>query len=273
MIYFSQAGDAETSVSFDLRDRGLLLGDGVFDTALVRNGHIIFKAAHLARLKRDAAAFEIAWPEADIAAACDAVEGTGQSGALRLTLSRGPSARGVATSTGQKPTVIAHLSPFDTALQRLPLRLQTSAIRRNETSPLSRHKTLAYLDNISAAQTARQAGYDDALFVNMAGHVSCGTIGNLFVRQGAEWVTPRIEAGVIPGIIRNWILDNADRLGVPVMEADLSLEDVLASDAVFMTNSLRLLCPVKAIDARHYPADIPHTIETALKAAIEDHHD
>ena len=266
MILLAQSTNAENAKLFDLSDRGLLLSDGVFDTSLVTEGEIHFKEAHLARLKTDAEALGITWPEVTIASHCEAIENSKLSGALRITLTRGPGKRGVNVSSSATPTIIANLTEFDRAVQCQPLRLQTSEIRRNETSPTSRRKTLAYLDNLVAGQMAREAGFDDALFLNSIGNVCCATVGNLFVQSEGTLFTPPVADGVLPGIMRQCIMKIAPDLGFQVAERSLSVDDVMACDRVFVTNSLRLACPISQIDEKDFPDDLPSEMETALRA-------
>ena len=50
-------------------DRGLLLGDGLYETLLVRGGKPLRLDAHLQRLRRGAAVLDLPLPDMDIAAA------------------------------------------------------------------------------------------------------------------------------------------------------------------------------------------------------------
>ena len=135
---------------FDLTDRGLLLADGVFDTTRVVSGRIILKQAHRARLVRDAAALGIFVPAAELDALAAEAIPPGGSGALRLTVTRGPGARGLAGEASGAPTLMARFSAMELSYPMEPVRLGISSIRRNPTSPTARHKTLSYTDNIMA---------------------------------------------------------------------------------------------------------------------------
>ena len=55
------------------------------------------------------------------------------------------------------------------------------SIRRNEHSPLSRVKSLAYLDNILALREAAEAGCEEALLLNTAGRLAGGSRSNVFL--------------------------------------------------------------------------------------------
>jgi branched-chain amino acid aminotransferase len=257
---------------FDLTDRGLTLGDGLFDTSLARNGKIFRREAHLERFAAGAAALGIPLQLEEAARALDALAGSIRDGALRLTLTRGGGARGLRIPDNPKPILFGAATPGRGELIFTSLSLATTAIRRNETSPSSRIKTLTYLDAILANREAQAKGADEALFENGAGHVACAATGNLFAMFGARLVTPPLEDGVLAGTVRALVLDRAKACGLEPTEVSLPLADWLKADAVFVTNSLRLVAPCSAIDARGFASSEHSTIlklQGALRSAVE----
>src|SRR6185503_7926931 len=127
-------------------------------------------------------------------------------GILRITLTRGPGLRGLAAKTVQ-PSLLITLAPWTSKMLFAPAMLSTSSIRRNETSPASRLKTLSYIDNIIAAREAAAIHCDDALFLNHQGLVASTTIANIFVLRD-DWIaTPRTSDGVLAGIARKKLLE------------------------------------------------------------------
>jgi len=237
---------------FDLTDRGLTLGDGLFDTSLARNGTVFRRDAHLDRFATSAAALGIPLKIDDAALALDALAKSIRDGALRLTLTRGGGARGLRIPDSPKPILFGAATPGRGELIFASLSLATTAIRRNESSPASRIKTLGYLDAILANRDAQAKGADEAVFENCAGHVACAATGNLFAVFGSKLVTPRLEDGVLAGTVRGLILVRAKACGLEPAEASLPLAEWLKADAVFVTNSLRLLAPCSAIDAQAF---------------------
>lgn len=240
----------EGPIPFDLSDRGLLLGDGVFDTALACDGHIAFEDAHVARLAAAAQTLGFAIAPERIVAAMRAVAAAAPRTAIRTTVTRGPGPRGIAPPAETRPFLFAHSGPMRPGLAFAPMRLHRTAIRRNETSPASRLKSLGYLDAVLAARDAAAAGFDEALFLNTGGRVACAGIGNIFGVFGQKLVTPSLEEGVLPGIVRAQVFAVAPRLGLAVDERPLPLDELEGADAVILTNSLRLVGPVTAIGDR-----------------------
>jgi branched-subunit amino acid aminotransferase/4-amino-4-deoxychorismate lyase len=125
-----------------------------------------------------------------------------------------------------------------------------ASVRRNETSPASRIKSCNYLDNVFARLEAAAAGADEGLMLNIAGHVACGSICNVFAVQKGHLLTPPVSTGILPGITRGVVLEIAAREGIPTAEADLTLSALRASDEAFLTNSLIGLMPLTQLDGR-----------------------
>ena len=257
----------EGPVPFDLADRGLLLGDGAFDTALAIEGRVVFEADHVARLAAACAALGFAVEPDALSAAMRAVAAAAPRAAIRTTVTRGPGPRGLAPPVEPRPLIFASAAPAAADLAGAPLRLHVTEIARNETSPTARLKTLGYLDAVLAARTARAAGFDEALFLNTRGRVACAGTGNLFAVRGDRLVTPPPEEGVLAGIVRGRVLALAAGMGLRVEERPAALPEFEAADAVFLTNSLRLVGPVTAIGARALPS-VGNAIVRRLGATI-----
>lgn len=247
-----------TQASLDHTDRGLTLGDGLFDTALAIGGRIAFEAEHVERLVAGAGTLGIpAEPEA-IRRAMRDLAGRGDRLAIRTTLTRGAGPRGLKPPDEPRPTLFATAAPSGRAVAFASLRLWPTEIARNDTSPSARLKTLGYLDAVLAAGEAARAGFDEALFRNTRGAVACAGTGNILcllrARSGASpsLVTPPLSDGVLAGIVRAQVLALAPSCGLAVEERSLSPEELSGAEAVFVTNSLRLLAPVTAIGGTAY---------------------
>jgi branched-chain amino acid aminotransferase len=241
-------------IPLDPFDRGLTLGDGLFETIAVFNARPAYLRAHLDRLEAGAKALAIdlsvAYIESGIAQLL--AGGDPPNAILRITVTRGSGLRGLAGS-GSQATLLMTLVPWQKATVNVPVRLATSAILRNQHSPSSSIKTLSYVDNVLAARDAAKAGADDALMLNTAGRIACTTIANLFAINGTKLMTPPPSEGVLPGIIRGRVLTLADSLGLSPEERPMTLADLASAAAVFLTNSIRLVRPVTEIDGYRLP--------------------
>jgi branched-chain amino acid aminotransferase len=235
-------------------DRGLLLGDGLFETMAVSGGQVFDLDAHLERLAVGLAVLKFAG-SVDLvklrAAIADYAAAGGMAQAvLRLTATRGAGPRGLLPPASPEPTLLMALSPMP-PLNAAPLSLHVATVtRRNEFSPLSRIKALPYLDNVLALQEAREHGADEALLLNTQGRIACASAANVFVLRGDRLETPPISDGALPGIMRARVLALAPKLGLAPVEMPLSAGGLAGADEVFLTNSIRRITPVRECDGK-----------------------
>ncbi|WP_413206216.1 aminotransferase class IV [Rhodospirillum sp. A1_3_36] len=215
-------------------DRGLLLGDGLFETLRAENGAPLRQDAHLARLTRGAEVLGLPLPALDWDAAFRATLAANDltRGSLRLTLTRGTGHRGLLPPAEPSPTVLITAAPPAPPMGPVRLIIAQST-RRNEYSPLSGLKSLNYGDGILARREAQARGADDAVILNTAGRLAETTIATPFVLLGDRMVTPPLSEGGVAGIAREDIL----RAGL-AEEAKLSLDDLKRTNGMVLTNSL-----------------------------------
>lgn len=236
-----QGGSVEGDIALSPFDRGLLLGDGLFETMMVHNGVALWSRDHIDRMAASADELGIAFPlaeiEASIAALCQDVL---SHHVLRLTLTRGSAGRGLAADTGDF-TYLATLQPFDPNLMFKPSAFELVSVCRNETSASSRMKTTSYMDGILAAREAATEAPHEALMMNTKGFVASATIGNVFLVKGNVLVTPSLDQGILPGIMRRNVISVANKAGYTVEERPVEQHELEKADGFFMTNSLRFL--------------------------------
>lgn len=235
-------------------DRGLLLGDGLFETMAVFGGQVFDLDAHLERLTSGLALLRFAGSVDLIKLRAAATEYAATAGmaqaVLRLTVTRGAGPRGLLPPETPEPTVLMTLSPMPPLTQE-PLSLHAATVtRRNEFSALSRVKALPYLDNVLALREAREQGADEALLLNTRGTVACAAAANIFAIRSSRLETPPVSDGALPGTMRTRVLALAPKLGLTPVETSLSPGDLAAADEVFLTNSIRRLMPVRTCNGK-----------------------
>lgn len=235
-------------------DRGLLLGDGLFETLLARDGALVLAEAHLSRLARGCEALGLPAPDlGEALALCEAAARSSGAprAAVRLTLTAGSGGRGL-----ERPASPA-LRMFATAAPAVrpegPAHVLFAEVRRNARSPASRVKSLAYLDNVLARRQATAAGVDEAVMLNGAGEIACASAANLFWLKGGRLFTPALACGVLDGIMRGAVIAAASNAGVGVEEGAWAAEAMLAADAVYLSNSLIGVRRVAEIAGRPIP--------------------
>ncbi len=122
------------------------------------------------------------------------------------------------------------------------MKLILSSVKRNAHSHMTYLKSLNYADNLLEKQKAIQAGYHEALFLNTEGFVAEGSMTNLFFIKNGQIFTPDCHCGLLQGVIRKWVMTHYS-----VTEGYYTLEEVINSDGVFITNSILGIMKVMSI--------------------------
>ena len=239
-------------------DRGLLLGDGLFETMLARDGDLPHLAAHLDRMAAGCATLGLPFARAEAERlAREAAPAVGRF-AVRLTLTAGSGGRGLDRPADPAPRLFATAAP--SAPVATPATAIIATARRNEGSPASRLKTLSYLDNVLARAEARAAGADEAVMLNNRGALACAGAANLFWIAAGRLFTPRLDCGALAGITRARLLALA-----PVEEVATGVEALDHAEAVFLTNSLIGVRQVVSLGERSFA---PHQRIEAMRTAL-----
>jgi branched-chain amino acid aminotransferase len=261
---WTEGGEAAVGVL----DRGLTLGDGLFETILWDGGALRRFGRHMARLRSSAAALSLPPPPDD-----DALEGIVRETlkrnsldamrcAVRITFTAGAGPRGLPRPAPLSPTLIVTAAPSRKAAS--PVILATSTIARNEAAPSSRFKTLSCIDRVVAQIEAANAGADEALQFNTNGALAGGASSNVFVLAGDEILTPALTDGALPGTVRAALVEQ----DLKIRTGSVSRDDLARAEAIAITNALQGCRIAARLDGRALSPD--HPLLRALRAAALD---
>jgi branched-chain amino acid aminotransferase len=244
---------AQSAASLLCFDRGLLLGDGLFETIRAENNTLLFFDAHYQRLKQGAVALAIDFTLSalELKNRCHqllAANGLDAAiASLRITLTRGPSERGIDIPKQQKPTLLIHAAAYINTIAK-PKSVYITDIIRNEYSPIIHLKTTNYLELILAKKQAVDRGYDDGLMPNTKGAITELSTANIFVVIGDNIITPPLKDGVLPGIMRQEIITASRQRNIDIVEKTLYPDDLLAASECFSSNSLIEIQPIISVN-------------------------
>ncbi|WP_020014620.1 aminotransferase class IV [Promicromonospora sukumoe] len=234
-------------------DHGITVGDGVFETCAVLNGHAFALTRHLARLERSAAGMGMA--TLDLRKVRDGVDAvlaaSPDAGRLRITVTDGVGPLGSGRSDGPQTVVVA---ATEAAIVHTG-RAARSPWTRNENSAVAGLKTTSYAENVVALADAIGKGADESVFANTAGDLCEGTGSNVFLELDGELVTPPLSVGCLAGITRELLLEWGAEAGLPVREAKEGelpfsvLDRVSSGEArMLLTGSVRNVQPTVWLD-------------------------
>ncbi len=258
VIYLNGRLVPEKEAVVSVFDHGLLYGDGVFEGIRSYHGRVFMLREHIERLYKSARAIALEIPmgrEEMCRAVVETCRANGcDNGYIRLVVTRGVGTLGLNPHTCARPQVIV----IADAIQLYPpefysrgLRIVTVATVRNHTESINPAvKSLNYLNNILAKIEALNAGVEEALMLNPAGHVAEATGDNVFAIQGRRLTTPPPSSGCLPGITRDVVMKLAAGDGFEVREAVMTRYDFYTADEVFLSGTAAEIVPVVEIDRR-----------------------
>jgi D-alanine transaminase len=132
-------------------------------------------------------------------------------------------------------------------------------------------KTVGLLPNVLAKQQARDAGAQDAIFVDRNGIVMEGASSNVWiVAADGTLVTRPAEHGILRGITRTTLLDVASRLGLTVAEREFKMDELLSAREVFFTSATGSCVPIVEVDGKPIANGHPGTTSSAIRDAFFD---
>ena len=222
-------------------DRGFLFGDGLFETIKVEKRSLLFFHEHYNRLSKSAEKLGIPFNTSMLALKIQCKQlleiNNLRKAAIRVTLTRGSTKRGIKILYSVPSNLLITAVPY-IGLTNIHPTTWITDIKRNEYSLLPQLKTLNFLEPILSRKQAKEKGYNEGIMLNTKGAITETSVGNLFSVINHKIFTPKIEDGLLPGIVRQIIINIAIKNGIPLEEKTLYPEDLLKAAELFQTNSL-----------------------------------
>lgn len=262
--------------------QGVNRGDGVFESMLYTQQAVRKIEAHLARLAVSAEASDLPVPDerswraavdtavADFDATGGAEEAVVKLVAMRGELDQDPAVCWVTVT----PAPRVGMEQRETGVDVLFLdRGYDSKLAERAPWLLMGAKTLSYAVNMAALRYARKHGAHEVIFTSADGVVlEAPTATVLLAQRDGETrrlLTPMLETGILPGTTQSAIFDAAAQNGWELGYGPLRPEDLYQADGVWLVSSIRLLTPVRTIDAKPLRLDAElHDELSALSDAI-----
>jgi branched-subunit amino acid aminotransferase/4-amino-4-deoxychorismate lyase len=223
-------GQASSNTNLLPYSDALIRGDGLFETILTSDQNAIAIDRHILRMEKSAAQLKISMPnQVDIRKRVSKIL-LDQKGLGKMRL--------VVLSDGNW---LISLEQLAAGLEQL--RLTKIAWPINSKSILSGTKSSSYGQSLFAIRWAQSLGFDDGVFVNERGFVVESAFSNLLILSDSKWSTPSLSTGCLPGIMRELLIDWFN-----VAEVEMTYQQLLDSQAIYLTSSLRLIQRVSRLD-------------------------
>lgn len=246
--------DGEPAEGLSVHDRGLAYGDGLFETIRVRSGQPQLFERHLQRLQEGCSRLRLACDMAELRAEILAFSAALDEGVAKLILTRGEGERGYAAPKGApRRVLIASSAPsYPTRNADQGVQLFACTTRLAEQPQLAGLKHLNRLEQVLARAEWQDPNFAEGLMRDTSGRVIEGVFSNIFLVSEGRLMTPVLERCGVAGVMRAELIELARRSGVVVEIEDVSIEQLLHADEVFLCNSLFGIWPVQRLMTRHW---------------------
>lgn len=262
------------SDAISVRDRGLMYGDGVFRTFLLRGGKPLQWPRQYAKLAADCGALRIACPAADVLERdLAAVAMHIPDGVVRITITRGSGERGYAIPAAASPARVVSVSPLPDYPQHhyeRGVRVHLCRLRLAAQPALAGIKHLNRIENVLARAEWSDPDIAEGLLCDADDNVIGGTMSNVFLVSDGELVTPDLARCGVAGVQRERVIELARINNVPVRVTNVGIDELLAADELFLVNSVIGVWQIAACGRRSWS---PGTMTAQIRRWIEQAQD
>ncbi len=153
---------------------------------------------------------------------------------------------------GLTNSLSAYIYPFGEILNQTGINVCVSSWQRTADNAIPARAKVngSYINASLMKNEALQNGYDDAIAIDTHGHVSEGTVTNIFLVRGGVLITPDTSTDMLEGITRDTILKLAEQHGIKTHERVIDRSELYIADEAFMCGSSARITPILSIDKR-----------------------
>jgi len=272
LVYIDGKYYPKSEAKISVFDHGFLYGDGVFEGIRAYNGVVFKLKEHISRLYQSAHAMTLQIPltkEQMVNAVVETLRKNKLKDAyIRLVVSRGTGDLGLDPRKCPEPTVVIITGAIvlhGNEAKEKGVTALISWVRRHPVDSTSHEiKSLNYLNSIMAKIEANNVGMDEAICLDKNGFVSEGTAENIFIVKNGRILTPPAYSGALSGITAQVVAKIATRLGVDVIESNITPYQLFNADEVFFTGTAAEIVPIREVNSRRIGSGKPGPITRQL---------
>jgi branched-chain amino acid aminotransferase len=240
-------------------DHGFLYGEGVYETMRTYHGRPFLFDRHMRRLRRSASMIELPLPFSDdqlaaqIRATQDAAKLDGEA-YIRVLVTRGVGELTYDLNATPNPSLVIIVKPqvdppadaYDKGVRVVIV----DVVRNHPATVNPMIKSNNLMNSALAMQQALRSHAFEGVMRNYKGELTECTTANLFIVKNNVVLTPPLEAGLLPGITREYLFDVGKDIGIEVTETILGDDDLFRADEAFLTSTTRELVPIVTVNDR-----------------------
>lgn len=250
--------NGEPAQCISIEDRGLLYGDGLFETILCDQGNPVLIDLHMQRLLDGCVRLHLPTPEESLLRQeIESVAAT-ENCVIKVIITRGARARGYRFDHNDLTSNrIIYKSPcpqIPDEYYRKGIRLGLSEFKLTDNKALAGLKHLNRLEQVMACYQWPQE-CAEILMLNHHEQVIEGTMSNVFILTADGWKTPKLDYSGINGVMRQWLLTQSNDLNFLCAEENLTVKDLQQAQSLFVCNSVIGIWPVQQFLNQCYVMD------------------
>jgi len=259
LVYIDGKYYPKSEAKISVYDHGLLYGDGVFEGIRAYNGVVFKLEEHIDRLYKSAHPIFLQIPltKAELTeVVLETLKKNKLTNAyIRLVVTRGVGDLELDPRKCPKPTIIIITEPLLQlhSAEKVENGINTiiTWVKRNPVDTATHEmKSLNYMNSILGKIEANNIGADEAICLDKTGYVCEGVGENIFIVRDGKLLTPPLSSGALDGITRALIIRLAKKLGIEVIERNITPNELFTADEVFFTGTAAEVAPIREVNKR-----------------------
>ena len=270
LAYYNGSFGEIESIFVPITDRAYYFGDGIYDVAYCYNHKIFALDEHVDRFLSSARYFDVRLHMGKeelidlIERMADKVDGDKLS--VYFQCSRGTGYRDHLFSGDGYGNIAIMIRPAGIKDQNRPLKTMTATDIRHG---YCGHKTLNLLSNVMAIKEAAKKGLDEVIFVSGKTVTECAH-SNVSILKNGVLYTPPADGKILPGIAREHLLKQCERLGVEWKYRMIEEKELFSADEILVTASGSLCVKVEEINEKTVGGKDPFSAYKLQKAVVDE---
>ena len=256
-VYINGLFMRQSSAKVSIMDRGFCYGDGLFETIRVNKGKIYCLDKHIDRLFNSLPQVLIDLPMTQL----ELIKLTKEilarnefkNAIIRLEVTRGDTQSNIEIDYETHPNLIINIRPYvplPKTVYKRGVRVMLFYEQASLTNAVNKRlKSCNYLSNILLKEISNKKNCMEGIVVDPNFGVTEGTTSNIFIVENGQLKTPPLSPYVLSGITRQIVIDIARDNKIPIFEEQITKEELLDADEIFITSSGIEIVPVTQVDS------------------------
>jgi len=256
-VYINGLFTPLSNAKISILDRGFCYGDGLFETLRASNGKVFYIEQHIDRFFESMQQILIELPMTRLELTKVVQETLARNkyknAVIRLLVTRGDTESNIQIDYKKHPTLVINIRPYTPlpkAAYKKGIRIMLFQERANLINGLKRRlKSCNYLSNVLIKELSDRKNYMEGVVVDPDFGITEGTTSNIFIVEQGQLKTPPLSPFVLAGITRQVVLEIARDHRIPFAEEQITADELICADEVFITNSCIEILPVTQVDS------------------------